>query len=88
MWKKFVKSKGKSPGRRTWSDEEMKIVGWCLTNNIFISCSPDFNESGHDWIIDIKIKNNIHQDPVRYEDETVLNKIYEYYKYYYDKYRK
>ena len=27
-------------------------------------------------------------DPNIYEDETVLNKIYEYYKYYYDKYNK
>ena len=88
MWKKFVKSKGKSPGKRTWTNKEMEIVGWCLTNNINISCSPDFDQCGHDWVIDIKIKNNIHRDPKIYEQEVVLNKIYEYYKYYYDKYRK
>ena len=25
MWKKFVKSKGKSPGKRTWTDKDIKV---------------------------------------------------------------
>ena len=32
------------------------------------------------------LNKNTYTDPNTYEDETVLNKIYEYYKYYYDKY--
>ena len=35
-----------------------------------------------------KIYGKIHTDPSRYDDETVLNKLYQYYKYYYDKHNK
>ena len=86
VWQK--KRKGKSATARTWMPEEMKAVGWCLSNNIFISCIPNWKEKGINWFIDIKINKNIHRDPTTYEDEEVFNKIYEYYKYYYDKHRK
>ena len=86
VWQK--KRKGKSATARTWMPEEMKAVGWCLSNNIFISCIPNWKEKGINWFIDIKINKNVHRDPTTYEDEEVFNKIYEYYKYYYDKHKK
>ena len=86
VWQK--KRKGKSATARTWMPEEMKAVGWCLSNNIFISCIPNWKEKGINWFIDIKINKNVHRDPTMYEDEEVFNKIYEYYKYYYDKHKK
>jgi len=88
MWKKFEKSKGRSPKVRSWHPDEMKIIGWCLNNNIAICSMPDWEGSDTKWFIDIKINNKRYRDPNKYEDETVLNKIYEYYKYYYDKYNK
>ena len=86
VWQK--KRKGKSATARTWMPEEMKAVGWCLSNNIFISCITNWKEKGINWFIDIKINKNVHRDPATYEDEEVFNKIYEYYKYYYDKHKK
>jgi len=88
MWQKFKKSQGRKPTTRSWCPKEMKVVGWCLNNNISISCMPDWKNNGTDWVIDIKINKNIHRDPNKYENETVLDKIYKYYKYYYDKHRK
>ena len=87
MWQKFKKTTGRKPKTRPWTPEEMKIVGWCLSNNISIGCMPDWKSGDTKWLIDIKINKNTYTDPNIYEDEKVLNKIYEYYKYYYDKYR-
>ena len=87
MWQKFKKTTGRKPKTRSWTPEEMEIVGWCLSNNISIGCMPDWKNDRDKWVIDIKINKNTYTDPNIYEDETVLNKIYEYYKYYYDKYR-
>ena len=86
VWQK--KRIGRKPVTKTWTTEEMKAVGWCLSNNIFISCIPNWKEKGINWFIDIKINKNVHRDPNKYEDEEVFNKIYEYYKYYYDKHKK
>ena len=86
MWK-FKRSVGRFPVPRFWSPEDMKIVGWCLSNNISISCTVDWKNNIDKWFIDIKINNKIYRDPNTYKDETVSNKIYEYYKYYYDKHR-
>ena len=86
VWQK--KRVGRKPTTKTWQPEEMKGVGWCLSNNISISCIPNWKEKGINWFIDIKINKNVHRDPTMYEDEEVFNKIYEYYKYYYDKHKK
>ena len=86
VWQK--KRTGKKATARTWTPEEMKSVGWCLSNNILISCIPNWKQRGINWLIDIKINKNTHRDPNKYEDEEVFNKIYEYYKYYYDKHKK
>ena len=87
MWKKFKKATGKSPTPRNWSSNEMKKVGWCIKNNIAISCMPDWKNDQDKWIIDIRINKNTHKDPNTYTSDAVLNKIYEYYEYYYDKHR-
>ena len=88
MWQKYKKATGKSPTPRNWSPDEMKKVGWCLNNNIAISCMPDWKSNQDEWFIDIKINKNIHRDPKTYTNDTVKNKICEYYEYYYDKHRK
>ena len=89
MWQKYKKTViGKSPTPRNWSPDEMKKVGWCIENNIAISCMPDWKNDSDKWIIDIRINKNTHKDPSTYTNDAVLNKIYEYYEYYYDKHRK
>ena len=55
MWKKFKKAQGRSPKPRSWSDNDMKIVGWCLSNNISVSRTVDWKNDINRWLIDIKI---------------------------------
>ena len=87
-FKKWKKSPSKRPPTKVWSTEEMKVIGWCLQNNIGVSISPDWKDDFNRWQIEISINGNIHTDPSRYDDEVVLNKLYQDYKYYYDKHNK
>ena len=87
-FKRWAKSKSKTAPTRMWDEDEMKIVGWCLSNNISVSRTVDWKNDINRWLIDIKINNRIHTDPNTYKDEEVADKVYEYYKYYYDKYNK
>ena len=85
---KWQKAPSKKPPQRAWEQEEMKIIGWCLNNKIGVSISPDWKDNMNRWKIEININGKIHTDPNRYDDETVYNKVNEYYKYYYDKHNK
>ena len=82
-FKRWQKSPSRRTPERTWSDEEMKIIGWCLDNNITISIMPDWKGDVNKWQIDIVINKKVHTDPNRYNNDTVYNKVVEYYKYYY-----
>tara|TARA_R100000231_G_scaffold6283_1_gene9328 strand:+ start:353 stop:631 length:279 start_codon:yes stop_codon:yes gene_type:complete len=73
---------------RSWSPEEMKVIGFVMNKGISISISPDWKDEFSRWQIDIKIGKTIHVDPKRYTDENVYDKVVEYYNYYYDKYNK
>ena len=84
-WSKTPTKKGVS---RSWNITELKIISWCLNNKIKIGVSPDWKDSLNRWQIDININGNNHNDPSRYNDDQILEKNYEYYKYYYDKYNK
>ena len=88
VFKRWQKSPSKKPPERQWSKGEMKVIGWCLNNNISIGISPDWKNNTNRWQIDININGNNHNDPSRYNDDQILEKKYEYYKYYYDKYNK
>ena len=88
VFKRWQKSPSKKPPKKTWTPEEMKIIGWCLNKKIGISISPDWKDGLNRWKIDININSKTHEDPNRYDNEVVYNKVNEYYKYYYDKYNK
>tara|TARA_X000001382_G_scaffold52993_2_gene36101 strand:- start:476 stop:730 length:255 start_codon:yes stop_codon:yes gene_type:complete len=82
VWMK--KATGKSPGYHRYSDEDMKRVSWCMDNGIKAAVIP----SGSKWQIELSINKNIHLDPNIYEAAEAYKKMYEYYKYYYDKHNK
>ena len=84
-YKRWNKSPSKQPPKKSWSEDEMKIVGWCLTRGIKVGISPDWKHNLQHWQIEISINGRVHTDPNRYNDEEVYNKVNEYYKYYYDK---
>jgi hypothetical protein len=88
VFKRWQKSPSKKPPEKAWTNEEMKIIGWCLNKNIKVAITPNWEEDANKWLIEININNKIHKDPSSYSSQTVYNKVNEYYKYYYDKYNK
>ena len=86
VFKRWNKSPSKKAPTRSWSPEEMKIIGYCLSRGVGIGISPDWKNDLNNWQIEITINKNTHIDPKRYDD-NVLDKVMEYYKYYYNKYK-
>ena len=87
-FKRWNKAPSKKPPEKVWTFEEMKTIGWCLNKNIKVAITPDWKGDVNKWFIEININKKIHTDPNLYNNETVYNKVNEYYKYYYDKYNK
>ena len=82
VWMK--KATGKSPGYHRYSDEDMKRVSWCMDNGIKAAVIPN----GTKWQVELSVNKNIHLDPNTYDAGEAYEKMYEYYKYYYDKHNK
>ena len=87
-FKRWQKTPTRNPPKKIWTEHEMKIIGWCLNNNIAVGISPDWKDDLNRWQIDVVINKKTHTDPNRYNNDTIYNKVNEYYKYYYDKYNK
>ena len=68
------------------TDEEQKALHWCINNNIYIS--PFCKEYFVSWYIDIKINGKLNRSPITYAQDELWQMIFNYYKYYYDKYKK
>ena len=75
---------GRSPGSIPYTDENIKHASWCIDNGISISVVPNW-DTAKKWMVEIKASKTINTDPMDYTDEEALIKMYEYYKYYYDK---
>ena len=82
VWMK--KAYGKSPGFHVYSNADMKRVQWCLDRKIKIAVIP----SGNDWQVEITIGKSVNLDSTIYRAKEAYKKMYEYYKYYYDKHNK
>ena len=48
---------------------------------------PNWEGASNEWKIELNINKKTHTDPKVYKDKEALAKMYEYYKYYYDKYK-
>ena len=79
VWQK--KATGRSPGYHNYTQEDMKRVNWCMNKGIKIAVIP----SGTEWQVELNINDKIHLDSKIYEAKEAYKKMYEYYKYYYDK---
>ena len=80
-FKRWQKSPSKKGIQKAWSNLEMKVISWCLNNGIKIAVIP----SGIDWQVELNINDKIHLNPEVYKAKEAYEKMYEYYKYYYDK---
>ena len=89
MRKQFFKaSKGRSPGPHPYTLDDMKKVSWCHSKSIFVAVIPSWEQSAGDWKVEIKMNGVTHLDPKVYSGYDAQTKMYEYYKYYYDKHNK
>ena len=87
-WNKWNKAPTKKPPPFSWTRDVLDIVRVVIKNKIKIAMTPDWNHSLHYWQIDIKVGNSRwHTDPNRYDDDQIYDKLIEYYKYYYNKYK-
>ena len=69
----------------TYTDIDIKRASWCMDRNIHVAVSPGEIK----WKVEIRInKGNWNKDPGIYEHTEAMEKMYEYYKYYYDKHNK
>ncbi len=65
--------------------EDMEAYVWCIRNKIYIS---PFATGEATWYLDIEINKKTNRSPTAYSKNTIWIKMYEFYKYYYDKYEK
>lgn len=68
------------------SSKEQEAYSWCIKNGIFIS--PKYIGSSTAWNITIDINKKINISPESYKKIDIWKKMFEYYVYYYDKYKK
>ena len=78
----------KSPwdmGEYIASDKQIEAYIWCIRNGIFIS--PIAKTEGA-WWLEITNNGKTNKSPKTFTKTVVWEKMYEYYNYYYDKYKK
>ena len=78
---------GRSAGYHPYTEDDMKHIGFCLKKGIKIAVVPNWEGGSDEWRVELNINKKIHLDPNIYKDKEALAKMYEYYKYYYDKYK-
>ena len=83
QWKKAAP--GRRAGQCSYTLEDMKRIGWCMNNGIKIAVVPDWKGTKFDWQVEITINGKPNLDPKIYNGHDAQMKMYEYYKYYYDK---
>ena len=71
-------------GQYIYSDEEFEAYSWCIKNGIRIS---PIAKDETNWFIEITINNKTNRSPETYKKVVVWEKLFEYYLYYYGKYK-
>ena len=72
-------------GQYMATSQERKHMQWCINNGIKIS---PFARNTYEWYIDIDINNKKNRSPQVYTKKDLWEQIFNYYKYYYNKYAK
>ena len=84
---RYTKNTGRKPGAHTYTPQDIKHIIWFMKKGIKIAVIPYWEGSSNEWKIELNIKNKIHLDPAIYKADEAYKKMYEYAKYYYDKYK-
>tara|TARA_E500000305_G_C3812419_1_gene139083 strand:- start:193 stop:459 length:267 start_codon:yes stop_codon:yes gene_type:complete len=84
MFKKNKTPTRKAPNLHA-NKQQREAWEWCIRNKIGICVLPDWNSAGQ-WFVEITINDKITVDPKTYRGTEAMNKMYEYCKYYKNKY--
>ena len=68
----------------TSKDYDIRL--WCHRNNIFIT-PVETGYRKRNWYVEINLRGKIYKSPETYTPTTIWEKIFEYRRYYYEKYR-
>ena len=80
-----VKKKSCDMGKPPFKEDLWHAQRWCIREGIHIAPKAK-NDTA--WFVDIKNKGKVNTSPDTYGKTEIWVKIFEYYKYYYDKHRK
>jgi len=69
-----------------WTDENSKAYRWCINNGIKISpwAASSDRDNYHYWI-DVEVNGAKRRSPKTYNGRELNSKIFELYRFYYDK---
>ena len=79
---------GKYPPHTRQGIVELETYIWCFANRITIGPKPLWGDDYGKWTVEIRLRDEVHQDPGRYTKWEAMEKVYEYCDYYYNKYNK
>ena len=72
-----------------WGDpENLKAYSWCLNHGISVSMfavSPGFGN--RHWLIEVDVNGQKIKSPREYGPDELYSKVFELYKFYYNKYK-
>lgn len=79
--------KKKDPmGNYAFSDKEFEAARWCIKNNIVVSVHP--SKIPNQWHLDVILNKKSNITPMTFGPIEIWKKLYEYYLYYFNKYKK
>ena len=79
-----MRKKKKQEPSYSYNTDEYKAYHWCINNGIYIS--PFCKENFMSWYVDIQINGKVNRSPKYYDSRELWEVIFNYYKYYYEKY--
>ena len=69
-----------------WNEDQMVSYNWCINHGVKIApwaCSSD--RDNYFWWIDVEVNGAKRRSPFKYNGRQINEKIFELYKFYYDK---
>jgi len=80
-----VKKKAIDMGSPGYDLKDWEALRWCIKNNIFIAPKA---KSSNEWYIDITNKGVTNTTPVTYGKNVIWEKLFEYCRFYFNKFNK
>jgi len=77
-----VKKKVGDMGKYRTTKQDLEAYVWCIRNGIHISPLAKFSNA---WYVDIEMNGKSSRDPNVYGPVEIWEKVFKYYKYYFNK---